>query len=252
MYGIFPSSFIKCHLWIHNPLYQPFSFRWSLLLPHTESHWIIGELSPSGIVVSIRCPHLQVPLALTVPSFEVLHLWKMPRFGTLILPGPQFWCCAKSPQPEKQLHSFLLSERVLLSCHLYPPAKGRMERLVPRPSPVWKALSFQEETFVDRGESKCSDFLLLLLHKGKKKKREPIRTIPAFPPALCFRPLCPLSQGAPLPHQQLEQAAFEGFESRWATPPGLVTPLIGLTACHSSLAPTSANHSRSLVVSWCV
>lgn len=77
----------------------------------------------------------------------------------------------------------------------------------------------------------------------EKKKREPIRTTPAFPPVLCFSPLCPLSQGAPLPHQQSEQAAFEGFRSPWATPPGLVTPLIGLTACHSNLAPTPPNHS---------
>lgn len=38
--------------------------------------------------------------------------------------------------------------------------------------------------------------------KGEKKKREPKRTIPAFPPDLCFRPLSPLSQGAPLTHQQ--------------------------------------------------
>lgn len=138
-------------------------------------------------MASIRCPHLQVPLALTVSSFDALHLRKMPRFGTLILPGPQFVCGAKSPQPEKQLHSFLLSKRVLLSSHLHPPAKGRMERLEPRPSPIWKALSFQEETFGDRGESKCSDFLLLLLHKGKKEKRTD-KDNPSFPAGFMLQP----------------------------------------------------------------
>lgn len=87
--------------------------------------------------------------------------------------------------------------------------------------------------------------------KGKQQQqKKPIKTIPAFPPVLCFSTLHPRSLGAPLPHQRSELAAYKGFgQVRGPRPLGWSPPLIGLTACHSNLAPTPTNHSRSLVAS---
>ena len=88
--------------------------------------------------------------------------------------------------------------------------------------------------------------------KGKKQKQQQktIKTIPAFPPVLCFSTLHPRSLGSPLPHQRSELAEYEGFRQvRGPRPLGWSPPLIGLTACHSHLGPTPANRSRSSVAS---